>query len=208
MGASSVCCDARGVFDEDGADPEPLEEHGGSDLPHLSSASLLSQTVTGANVEQKVPRLFDPRSSCASRDPLDLPRGALVASSEGYSLHAATRIEADDRDALERLLRYMARPPLAQGRLMLREDGKVLWDLRRPWKDGTRGFVFDPMTFIARLAALVPHVREHQLTYHGCLAPASPLRDHVVLRPPSARPGRCEAAGTAPNQPSEGPKFR
>ena len=90
---------------------------------------------------------------------------------------------------------------------MLREDGKVLWNLRRPWRDGTRGFVFDPLTFIGRLAALVPHVREHQLTYHGCLAPASPLRDHVVLRPPSSRPSRCEAAGAAPNQPSGGPKF-
>ena len=103
-------------------------------MHRLWSASLLSQTVTGANVEQRVPRLVDPLSSSANRDPLDLPRGALVASSEGYSLHAATRIEADDRDALERLIRYVTRPPLAQGRLMLREDGKVLWNLRRPWK--------------------------------------------------------------------------
>lgn len=116
-------------------------------MPHLWSASLLSQTVTGANIEQKVPRLVDPLSGSASRDPLDLPRGALVASSSGYSLHAATRIEANDRDALERLLLYMARPPLAQGRLMLREDGKIFWNLRRPWRDGTRGFVFDPLTF-------------------------------------------------------------
>jgi hypothetical protein len=189
----------------------------------------LSQTVavSGGSELQKVPRLVEPGIASAKREALELPRGALVLSSDGYSLHAATRIEADDRGALERLIRYMSRPPLAQGRLMLREGGKVLWNLRRrvPYRtphwgvriplrgtgayrrDGTRSFVFDPLTFIGRLSALVSHVREHQLTYHGCLAPASPLRDHVVLRPPSSRPSRCEAAGAAPNQPSEGPKF-
>ncbi|MFT6831418.1 MAG: hypothetical protein ACJAZN_001581 [Planctomycetota bacterium] len=35
----------------------------------------------------------------------------------------------------------------------------------------------------AELAALVPHPREHQLTYQGVLAPALPLRDQVVPRP-------------------------
>ena len=75
----------------------------------------------------------------------------------------------------------------------------ALWNLRRPWRDGTRGFVFDPLTFMGWLAALVPHSRKHQLTYHGCSAPASPLRDHVVLRPPSSRPHHSEAAGAAPS---------
>jgi hypothetical protein len=28
---------------------------------------------------------------------------------------------------------------------MLREDGKVIWNLRKPWRDGTRSFVFDPL---------------------------------------------------------------
>ena len=40
-----------------------------------------------------------------------------------------------------------------------------------------------PQEFIARLASLVPHPREHQLTYQGVLAPASPLRDYVIPRP-------------------------
>ena len=40
-----------------------------------------------------------------------------------------------------------------------------------------------PYQFLARLAAIVPHPREHQLTYQGVLAPASSLRDQVVPRP-------------------------
>jgi len=144
---------ACGLLARDGTDPAPLEGYEDSALPGLWSASLLSQTVAGDSAHQKVPRIVDPGGASAKREALELPRNALVASANGYSLHAATRIDADDRDALERLIRYMSRPPLSQGRLMLREDGKVLWNLRRPWRDGTRAFVFDPLTFIGRLAA-------------------------------------------------------
>ena len=38
----------------------------------------------------------------------------------GFSLDAAVRLEADDREGLERLLRYCARPPLAAGHLQWR----------------------------------------------------------------------------------------
>ena len=34
-------------------------------------------------------------------------------------MHAATRIAAEDRAGLERLCRYVTRPPLAAGRLQL-----------------------------------------------------------------------------------------
>ena len=55
--------------------------------------------------------------------------------------------------------------------------------------------------FIARLAALVPHPREHQLTYHGVLAPASPLRDAVVPQRPVPRevPRDANASQGAPD---------
>ena len=121
---------------------------------------------------------------------------ALVADAHGFSLHAATRIAANDRERLEALVRYVSRPALSQGRLELRGDGKVKWILRRPWRDGTRAFVFDPLTFLERLAALVPHPREHGWTYHGCLAPASSLRDRVVPRaaPAGQSSDACDAA--------------
>ena len=124
-----------------------------------------------------------------------VPPDELCSEQDGYSLHAATRVEAEDRERLERLVRYVARPALAQGRLEVRGDGKVKWSLRRPWRDGTRAFVFDPLhqeeTRLERLVALVPHPREHQWTYFAergwSLAPASPLRDAVVPRSPEQR---------------------
>ena len=80
-------------------------------------------------------------------------------------------------------------PHPRRGRLEVRGDGRVKWSLRRPWRDGTRAFVFDPLTFLERLVALVPHPREHQWTYFGGLAPASPLRNAVVPRRTVPSPG-------------------
>jgi hypothetical protein len=79
---------------------ERVRGHEGSAMPYLWSASLLSRTVTGTDADQKVSRLIDPELSATRREALDLPRGALVASSAGYSLHAATHIDAEARDAL------------------------------------------------------------------------------------------------------------
>jgi hypothetical protein len=35
-------------------------------------------------------------------------------------------------------------------------DGKVRYDLKRVWADGTEAIILDPLSFLARLAALVP----------------------------------------------------
>jgi len=61
----------------------------------------------------------------------------------------------------------------------------VIYHLRRPFSDGTRAVRFDPLTFLDKLAALVPPPRAHLVTYHGILAPAAAYRDAVVPRPDS-----------------------
>ena len=182
---------ARGLLRDPGDEPAPVKGEDESLLPFLCAASLQSRTASGPDSGRALERLVDPHLSREASDPARFAPGSLRAESDGYSLHAATCIPAADREALEHLCRYVTRPPLAQGRLLLRDDGKVIWNLRKPWRDGTRGFVLDPLVFIERLVALIPHPREHQLTYHGVLASASPLRDDVVPLPPSrrARPG-------------------
>ncbi len=106
--------------------------------------------------------------------------GELCAAIDGFSLHAQVHVEAGDRERLEHLCRYVCRPALASERLSLDERGRVLLELRHPWRDATTHIVFEPLVFLERLAALVPRPREHQLTYHGVLAPASSWRDLVV----------------------------
>jgi len=89
-------------------------------------------------------------------------------------------VPAGELEQLEHLCRYVTRPPIATQRLALAPEGRVIYGLKRHWRDGTSAVSFDPLTFIERLAALVPHPRAHQLTYHGVLAPASAWRDLVV----------------------------
>ena len=107
----------------------------------------------------------------------------LCAEVEGFSLHAAVRISSSDRERLEHLCRYVARPPLAAERLTLTARGHVRYEFRRPWRNGTTHVEFEPLVFLERLAALVPPPRMHMQTYHGVLAPGSTWRDDVVPMP-------------------------
>jgi hypothetical protein len=120
----------------------------------------------------------------------------LRAECDGFTVHAATSVGPHDSAALERLCRYLARPPIAAQRLSLLPDGRVSLRLKRP-RRGVRRFVFEPPAFIARMAALIPRPMTHQVLYFGALSAASPLRPHILPTPPpptSSRP-------TAPARP-------
>lgn len=97
--------------------------------------------------------------------------GERVATCSGFSLHAGVSCETHQRDKRERLCRYISRPPLAVKRLSLSRHGKVVYTLKTPWRDGTTQVMFEPLDFIARLAALVPRPRINLTRYHGILAP-------------------------------------
>ncbi|NOX49617.1 MAG: hypothetical protein GXP16_03660 [Gammaproteobacteria bacterium] len=85
--------------------------------------------------------------------------------------------------SLERLCRYGTRPPLALDRLSTRATGEVVYELKHPFKDGATLFVFEPIEFLAKLAALVPRLRANLTRYHGVLAPNCKYRRLVVPTP-------------------------
>jgi tetratricopeptide (TPR) repeat protein len=90
-----------------------------------------------------------------------------VAQYAGFSLHAGIGVEADQRAKLERLARYVSRPPVSVERLALTAQGQVRYRLKTPYRDGTTHIVLEPVDFMARLAALVPPPRAHLTRYHG-----------------------------------------
>jgi len=59
-------------------------------------------------------------------------------SGNSFNLHAGVLILAHSRKQLEKLLRYMFRPPLANDRLEILPGGDVLLRLKRPYSDGTQ----------------------------------------------------------------------
>ena len=111
-----------------------------------------------------------------------------LAEFGGVNIHADVAIGGRDRQRLEHVLRYMARPPLALDRLSLRDNGQVAYRFKRAWRDGTHAVVLSPEDFIARLCALVPPPRFHLMRYLGVLAGHSSLRAEVVPNKPAAPP--------------------
>jgi len=94
-----------------------------------------------------------------------------VAQAAGFSLHAGVAAEADQRGKLERLCRYIARPAVAIERLSLTAQGHIRYALKTPYQDGTTHVIFEPLDFLARLAALVPSPGVNLTRYHGVFAP-------------------------------------
>lgn len=58
--------------------------------------------------------------------------------------------------------------------------GSVLLHIRRPWSDGTRAIVLEPLALLARLAALIPRPRINLLIYHGIFAPHAKRRREAL----------------------------
>ena len=103
-----------------------------------------------------------------------------VAIVRGFNLHGKTTVDGRDRLRLEKLCRYIRRPPIAQDRLHILKDSRVRYDMKRVFKDGTKAIVLSPLDFIARLCALVPSEYFHLTRFHGVLAPNSKLRKEIV----------------------------
>jgi len=110
----------------------------------------------------------------------------LCFAAGGFSLPAATTVADDDRDGLERLCRYVNRPPLAYGRLQQLDTGDLAFALKTPWDNGTTHLVFAPLEFIGRLAALTPPPRMHRIGYHDVLVPHA--ADRALIVPGASQP--------------------
>jgi hypothetical protein len=125
-----------------------------------------------------------------------LTPGPCHARCGGFDLHAGIVTRAGQRERLERLCRYVLRPPIAQDRLRLDPDGQVWLELRHRWSDGTTHLKFDPVDLLGRLAALTPRPRINLVLYYGVLAPRAACRAVVVGSTASQGPHRA-LAGTA-----------
>jgi len=162
----------RAAEDEDAlARDEPL-------LALLAAASLRARSASGPNAGERWRRLGDRvEPATCNGNPEASPR---VPQHGGLSLHAAVAVPARDRRRLERLCRYVARPPLANRRLEELPDGKLALRLKTRWRDGTSHILMERSELIDRLVPLIPPPRAHQVRYHGVLAPCASRRDRVV----------------------------
>ena len=123
-------------------------------LAGIVGASVQGRVALGSRAGARVRRLGAERDTATVTS-----RGPRQAHLAGFDLHANVWVSAHDRAGVERLCRYVLRPPFAQERLRLRGDGRIALELKRAWHDGTRELVFEPLEFLERLAAMTPTTR-------------------------------------------------
>jgi hypothetical protein len=152
-------------------------------------ASAVAQVQT--DLRRRILRAFVGRGLLESFEAKEM----LAYKHSGFSVDAGVCIEAHDRAALERLLRYCARPPFAMARLR-KEGAELVYRCAKqhsePGSD-KRGERVDelhltPLELIDRIAALVPPPRTHRHRYFGVLAPNSPHRAAVTALAALAQP--------------------
>jgi hypothetical protein len=136
-------------------EPFDLEQPG---LFACYQAAALGIAVSGERTGQPVLRVaFGGASSeLASKHHGGKTEEQPVAEALGVSVYAKQRVHGHDRAQLERLCRYVMRPPLSQDRLERRVDGRLELTLKNVWKDGTRALLLEPHDLLVRLCAAVP----------------------------------------------------
>jgi hypothetical protein len=106
------------------------------------------------------------------------PEPSLNVFVHGMNLHAATTVDGRDRKRLERVCKYLLRPPFALDAVHLLPDGRVRLELGRKG----RAVHMTPNQFLAKLAALVPPPLFNMTRYSGCFANRHHLRPLIVPR--------------------------
>jgi ribosomal protein S27E len=159
-------------------------DEGGWDDPFVEASPALA-AACGASVQGI--SAFGPRTGQRVRrigeepdETGEVPKRKRHARHQGFDLHAGAPIRAEERDRLERMLRYMLRPPIAESRLRELPDGNILLMQKTKWSDGTTALVFEPLELLERLCAIIPKPQVNLLIYHGVLAPNARWRSRAV----------------------------
>jgi hypothetical protein len=139
---------------EDGTvDPSPRTEQ--LALSALVGAAASGLGLTGERAGKPLLRVVDPgKARVAER----------VGESLGVNVHAEVAVPAGDRARLERLCRYVCRPPIAQERLVEARDGRLRYVLKnrigrspRQWTESKEVYgVHQPAELVGTECSLSP----------------------------------------------------
>jgi hypothetical protein len=103
----------------DGLDEDPLQD--------IHSYSVTYRVAIG---HQKGRKVFALQTIPPQPDPST--DNIRVAKLNGFSLHASVAARTHQRDKVERLCRYIARPAISEKRLSLTSTGKLRYELKTP----------------------------------------------------------------------------
>lgn len=167
----------RGLIAKDEENHLQLDLSEDDSLARLQAGAATYRFILGPNKGKKALTL----KSVADSDHASTQ--GLVAKNSGFSLHAGVAMPGSEREKIEKLCRYIARPAVALERLSLSASGQVVYTLKKPYDDGTQAISMSQLELMERLAALVPRPRVHLTRFAGVFAPHYKHRALVVLKP-------------------------
>ena len=87
----------------------------------------------------------------------------------GFSVHTSVTVPPDDREGLERLARYLLRPPVSLERLHVDEHAQAIAYVPRckPGFQAPTAAPAEPEDFLARVVMHIPDPRRHTIRYYG-----------------------------------------
>jgi hypothetical protein len=138
----------RGLVDERPAAERSNEAAEPSPLEACMQMSLFGGTFLRLAADGTPVPVDDERFGTGIKSPW-------AAEAGGFNVHAGVTVRAGDREGLERLCRYCARPPIALERISLLPDGRVAYLLRKPRQSGATHLVLEPIAFMARVASII-----------------------------------------------------
>ena len=189
------CVVIEGVFEADGA--------GGARFHEARGVGPETIAEIQAQVRRRVLRAAARRGLFEREDAQAM--GAWEHAG-GFSVDASVRVEANDRQGLERLLRYCARPAFALERLREVDAQHLVYESVKPGPGGSVTLMLTPLELLDRLAALIPPPRRHSHRHFGVLVPNAPLRSAVTaLADTGAETPATQTPAAAPAAPPHAP---
>ncbi len=177
--------DGSFILSDDHSDQDAFER--------CQAASIRQMVAFGRRAGKRVLRLCLDLGRGRS-EPTSLgPRNAFL---DGFSIHANTFIKKNDRYGLEALLRYMARPAIANERLVDNGNGTYDWNLKTPYQDGTKVLRFTGLELVEKLASIVPPPWRNLVRYWGCFAPNAAIRPAIIPKVPLEETTRATSCPT------------
>jgi len=153
----------------------------------LQAASLDNLASLGPRAGKKTRRV--------GGEPQQRQEPPLCALADGWSVHAARRIERERRMELEGECRYGLRGPLALWQLEELPGGRIGFHLKHPASDGTEMLVLEPLELLEKLTALLPKPGEHHVHFFGVLAAHAARRAQVIPPCGDQEPGTAQLGG-------------
>ncbi len=154
----------RGFIERDGGTAFLSLDSDPTAMDQVQSSSITYRIALGKHKGQKALTLKTLPETNNREKPF-------LSKHSGFSLHAGVSTKVHQREKPERICRYISRPSLSEQRLSLNSRGKVIYQLKTPYENGTTRIVLDPLDFLSRLASLVPRPKTNLIRFHGIFAP-------------------------------------